>query len=612
MNIQKHLLSLLAGVLFAATAAAEVVYEPLVVDSGFNRDVIAEHPSVGGYAISALYYSGTTSCFATQSVIAARNANQGYTEEQYNRTVASGWPDNYLDTIRCNTEWGADALNYAPYDDPKLFWLLAPYDDVNALCLRPAKAGDEKLDDSDQLKGFQGAGTLKFKKIGCYNRLFFLLVSLRKGSVAPRIVTTTVYYTDGSTTSTTFTLTGGLSGEAKHKARMTNIFEGTFNKNKIAGTEAAYAEVFDIEVDYTKLIDHIHFSNPIVNSSVSILAITGVTADMEIPDEETANVSDISSNSFEACWEAIADAASYRLDVAEDYDFQHIIDGYNNLVVSGSTCQEVAGLIANNDYYWRVRSVNSAGGQSASSAPKHVKTQTAEGPQQESEESLAIEADMTELLNTTTNITINRTLYKDGCFNTLCLPFSLTTEEIAAHPKLSGCQLYTFDHADQIGDALIDVYMTEANAIEAGVPYLIKWANTGEVMTSLTFNSVTITTATGQSVGEEGHILFVGNIATAALTINDHNTLFVGGNNTLYWPNTDLGLKGFRAYFAVPAGGPSAVRKGTPARIVTVQNATTDVESIQHSEVSIQKIIRDGRVYILRDGKHYNVLGEEE
>jgi len=125
MTTTNRLLSLFAAILVSATMMAEIVYEPLVVDSGFNRDVIKSTIS-GDTAISALYYSGTTSCFGTQSYIAL--CNKSFTDTAvFNRTVRSGWPDNYLDTIRCNTEWGADALNYSPYDDPKLFWLLAPY-----------------------------------------------------------------------------------------------------------------------------------------------------------------------------------------------------------------------------------------------------------------------------------------------------------------------------------------------------------------------------------------------------------------------------------------------------------------------------------------------------
>jgi len=40
-------------------------------------------------------------------------------------------------------------------------------------------------------------------------------------------------------------------------------------------------------------------------------------------------------------------------------------------------------------------------------------------------------------------------------------------------------------------------------------------------------------------------------------------------------------------------------------------STATGMESIQHSAVSIQKVIRDGQMIILRDGKEYNVLGAE-
>ncbi len=81
-------------------------------------------------------------------------------------------------------------------------------------------------------------------------------------------------------------------------------------------------------------------------------------------------------------------------------------------------------------------------------------------------------------MNTTTNLTINRTLYKDGYLNTLCLPFSLTAEKIAAGP-LAGCELFEFEYAKKIGDAQLDIHMRATEAIEAGVPYLIQWANNG-------------------------------------------------------------------------------------------------------------------------------------
>ena len=152
--------------LLTLSASADVVYEPLIVDSGFNRDVIAENTSVLGTTISALYYSGNTSCFATQSVIAIRNAAWETSDNaNYVITVRSGWPNDPTNNptnriIQCTSD--GDVTNIPLYQN--VTWQLAPYNELNSLCLRPTKTGDEELEDSDQNKGFQGEGTLKFKK----------------------------------------------------------------------------------------------------------------------------------------------------------------------------------------------------------------------------------------------------------------------------------------------------------------------------------------------------------------------------------------------------------------------------------------------------------------
>ena len=632
MKTTNRLISLFAAILTTTTMLADVVYEPLIVDSGFNRDVIKEVGS--DTAISALYFAGMTSCFGTQSYIAQCNSALESTQpEVFARTVRSGWPDDYRDTIRCNTEWGADALNYAPYNDPKLFWLLAPYTAKNALCIRPTKAGDENLSNDDPNKGFQGEGTLKFKKIGCYDRLFFLLVSLRKGTVANRVVTTTIYYTDGQSTSTPFTLTGGLSGEAGHKARMTNIYETTFNKNKIEGKEAAYAEVFDIVVDHTKLIDHITFSNPITNSSVTILAVTGRTADVEIPDEESMAVSNIDTTSFQACWDAIEDA-TYRLDVAEDIDFQHILARFNNKEIDEGTCAEVDSLLSNHDYYWRVRAVDSDGGQSASSAPHRVTTapdpKKGDTPPYTDEEYTNIEDMLAPYIGTKSilaELDIHRTLYRDGAFNTLCLPFDLNAAQIAASP-LAGVDVYEYVRATQAANGQLDIEISgPIDHMTAGVPYLVKWAPTtpeiigdedGDGIGVLAFKNVNVVTNHGTTLGEEGEVRFVGNIGIATMVEEeqlgqDHNKLFLGAANTLYWPVDNTHLKGFRAYFLVPTTGPAAAPKHTPARIVMHTDVTTDVVTVNDERLttSVTKILRDGQMYLLHKGQIYDVMGRK-
>ena len=599
MKKTNRLFSLFAAICVSATMLADVVYEPLIVDSGFNRDCIAEAMSASSHALSYLLKPGDTSnyFFATKYVIEEVNRDK-VTQRDLDSTKKQGWPNDYREAIRCVE----DAKRNPIYKD--VFFQLAPYDQANVLTIRP---GEPKLGD--------GKGTLKFKKVGCYSRVYFLLASARFGSKGTKTVDATIRYTDGSSSDATFSF-GGLSGEVDHNFCKTNIYEGIFKKNTqdTSDKNPAYATIFHMDIEEGKLIHRIDFENKLAGTSVIIFAVTGVTADIDAPDEEVAQTSNIQENSFEACWDYIADAASYRLDVAEDIDFQHLVEGYNNLNVGNTTCQEVAGLLADNDYYWRVRSVNAQGGQSASSAPRRVKTAGGAVPATD-EVHTDIAAELASWVGATVStIKIDRILYRDGYYNTLCLPFSLTTEEIAASP-LTGAQIYKFVHATKVSDAQLDIEVEDTTAIKAGVPYLIKWAPaTPEIIdTPLVFTNVYIRTNEGQTIGGTDEVRFVGNIARAQMENGNHNNLFIGANNTLYWPNTDNKLRGFRAYFQVPLEGPAAVSPGAPARIVEHHQTTTEINIVvspMSQNESVRKVLRDGQIYILRDGKVYSIMGQ--
>lgn len=75
-------------------------------------------------------------------------------------------------------------------------------------------------------------------------------------------------------------------------------------------------------------------------------------------------------------------------------------------------------------------------------------------------------------------VSATRTIYTDGDWNTLCLPFSLSTDE-TAHYFCSVREFSRLDKEDQKGNYLI-VY-SEADHIEAGVPYLVKGNKDREV-----------------------------------------------------------------------------------------------------------------------------------
>ena len=637
MKTTNRLIGLFAAILTTATLMAEVVYEPLVVDSGFNRDCIAEDMPVHDHAVSYLYGAGSTKygstySMATTSVINAVNSGQvkaGYlTKTDSIMASSTGWPDDH-DTIRCIE----DANKNPKFKN--VIWYLAPYDTVNALCLRP----DTDPDDVEQGLSNQGKGTVKFKKVGCYQKLYFLIVSPKIGTGCTqdgnaRGVHAQVHYTDGTSSPIIYFASIGLGGQDSTRVCKTNIYEGVYKKNTNKDSGKAYACAYEFSINTTKLIKSIEFENKKNCTGSIILGITGMTADMEIPEEESMTVSDIDKTEFRACWDAITEAASYRIDVATDIDFQHILEDYNNLPVSGSTCQDIVNLVSNTDYYWRVRAVNSDGGQSASSSPHRVTTapdpEKGDTPPYTDETYTNIEENLAQYIGTKSTlaeIDIHRTLYRDGAFNTLCLPFDLNAEEIAASP-LVGAQVYEFEHAEKNPSGHLDIEISgPIDHITAGVPYLVKWNPTlpviigdedGDGVGVLVFKNVNVVTNHGQTLGGEDEVKFVGNIGIAHLVEEeqlglDHNKLFLGAENTLYWPQYNTNLKGFRAYFLVPNDGPSGAPKNTPARIIERHETATGMEIVesQKSKVESKKLIRDNQLYILHNGTMYNVQGQE-
>lgn len=142
---------------------------------------------------------------------------------------------------------------------------------------------------------------------------------------------------------------------------------------------------------------------------------------------------------------------------------------------------------------------------------------------------------------------IDRTLQKNGSWNTLCLPFSLTAEQIAASP-LAAATIKEFTSATLTGDKLT-LGFTAVTTIEAGKPYLVKWPS-GTAITNPEFVNVTISADEPSSV-TIGDVKFVGTFSPTPLT-NDGTKLFVGSNNQLHYPSkADYYINSCRAYFDV-------------------------------------------------------------
>ena len=146
-----------------------------------------------------------------------------------------------------------------------------------------------------------------------------------------------------------------------------------------------------------------------------------------------------------------------------------------------------------------------------------------------------------------TNIALNgRTLWKDGDWNTLCLPFDVTIKESV----LDGADVRALDNADLTNDVLTLNFTKEGavSKIEAGKPYIIKWEK-GENLVSPVFKGVTVKSGLTDFESSDGKVNFKGTYAPLSWTEETPSILFVGAKNTLNWPLDGAHLNAFRAYF---------------------------------------------------------------
>ena len=187
------------------------------------------------------------------------------------------------------------------------------------------------------------------------------------------------------------------------------------------------------------------------------------------------------------------------------------------------------------------------------------------------------------------DVTISeRTLWKDGSWNTLCLPFDVSAEQIAIgdHP-LYGATIMELDVENKwsmvngqwsidnengdhqtgfASDGTLYLYFKDASEIKAGKPYIVKWATTGSNIVSPEFLFSKIRGSVPDYVeSTDGKVSFIGNFDPVTLDGGDKSSLFLGAGNTLYYPSGAMTIGAFRAYFHVdlstsPSGVGGAIR----------------------------------------------------
>lgn len=197
----------------------------------------------------------------------------------------------------------------------------------------------------------------------------------------------------------------------------------------------------------------------------------------------------------------------------------------------------------------------------------------------------------------TVDVDLNRSFVADGAWYTLCLPFSMTADQVNA--AFGACKLAKLNSSELRGSSLIHLNFDYVNNIEAGVPYLfMPMADVKPVIIEDVVIDNTLRPIETDYFSMKG-IFYPTHVATGDYFLGTDNYLIAvkDGDST--------NLKGLRAYFTIGAGAPASAR----ARVVMAPTVATDLQE-NTITTTAEKVIIDGTIYILRGDKIYTTTGQ--
>ena len=328
---------------------------------------------------------------------------------------------------------------------------------------------------------------------------------------------------------------------------------------------------------------------------------------------EALTLGTVTANSVELSWSVS--------ELGTETQYQYILRTWNEsdpnwasaTLLDGVRSISRSGLSANTNYEFYVRSYCDASNQST---PVHIefRTEMLEEVFEDVASATNNETRLAALSGQTLNITINRPLTLNGDYCTLTLPFNLSASQIAdPECPLHGFVIKEFESSEE-KDGAVNVYLNQVYAIEAGKPYFVRYggAPSDSRLTPLQFKNVTVACSTPVAAEDEGFTPH-GVFNPYSLIANDASTLFLSSANTLYYPSANGTMNGFRAYIKVSGSMGAPIRRGAPVRICERENVATGIiDNSQKSKVESQKskVLIDGQLLIIRDGKTYNAQGQ--
>ena len=196
------------------------------------------------------------------------------------------------------------------------------------------------------------------------------------------------------------------------------------------------------------------------------------------------------------------------------------------------------------------------------------------------------------------NATVNRNFGANKIL-TVTLPFDMSASQISNH--FGNATVYEFYNVVDAGEEL-HLQFSRTTSIEAGKPYIIQTAASGyDAEDGFTIEDVTINTEPTHV--KRGDITMVP-VLDGGGTLNQPTQYYLS-NNALYCAGDyERPLPGLRAFFT------SATSTPIRARVIFDDNGATSIPTVIAPETKSQKIIKDGRLIIIRGEHQYNAQGQ--
>lgn len=218
----------------------------------------------------------------------------------------------------------------------------------------------------------------------------------------------------------------------------------------------------------------------------------------------------------------------------------------------------------------------------------------------------------------THTLTVTRKL-RAGMYNTICLPFGVDLTGLQEDHYLKNAEAWEFagttsDTYNESGDPVTVLNFNKVTTLEAGKPYFIKLKGNEDVTTDMTFSGVSSKPYVYPQSG--GGLIFYPTINPTTIPAG---ALILVANDRLA-VNTEEGeMLGLRGYFQIDETDPifaSEIKQRAAEGHVYLsfkKPVTSSVpiapEAEQPRKPQVSKIMRDGKIYIIRDGVTYTITG---